>query len=245
MSDAPWQELAKPFSAALERYGLDIAHAFRVDAFNRSATGHDVLPDFGRPGALGVLVGNTRALWTPLQAALNTDGGLATSKNPVDEYCERRIARAIPDGSPRHAILHAHAMDPAPIPIQRICEAAGFAVLSPSHLSIHKVFGPWFALRGVVIFDIDGPVPFPAEVQNPCAPCARPCMRALATAFEAAGSDVREVDVNNENWRPWLAVRDACPEGRRFRYDPEQIRYHYTKDLRRLRPDGLTRKRLR
>ena len=56
---------------------------------------------------------------------------------------------------------------------------------------------------------------------------------------------IREVDVNNENWRPWLAVRDACPEGRRFRYDPEQIRYHYTKDLRRLRPDGLTRKRLR
>ena len=242
MSDALWKELMGPFSAALERYGLDIAHAFRVDAFNRGAEGRDVLPDFGRPNALAVLVGNTRALWHPLKIAVKNDAGLATSKNPVDEYAERHIARAIPDGAPRHAILHAYLMDPAPIPIQRIAEAAGFAVLSPSHLSIHRHFGPWFALRAVVIFDVDGPMPFPAELKNPCKPCARPCMRALATALEGAGSDVLKLDVNDDNWRPWLAVRDACPEGRRFRYEPAQIRYHYTKDVRRIRPGGLTRK---
>ncbi len=235
MSESLWKELTTPFSAALERYGLDIAHAFRVDAFNRGATDGEVLPDFGRPNALAVLVGNTRALWEPVRAAVKSDEGLATSAHPVDEYVERHIARAVPDGAPRHAILHAHRMDPAPIPIQRIAESAGFAILAPSHLSVHKVFGPWFGLRGVVVFDMDGPVPFPTKLRCFCRPCARPCMRALATALEASGADARSLDVNNESWRPWLAVRDACPEGRRFRYEPAQINYHYTKDPQHIR----------
>ena len=237
MSEALWEELTRPFSAALERYGLDIAHAFRVDAFNRTATGRDVLPDFGRPNALAVLVGNTRALWEPLKAAVKDDGGLATSAHPLDEYVERHIARAIPDGAPRHAILHSHLMDPAPIPIQRIAESAGFAILAPSHLSVHKLFGPWFGLRGAVIFDMDGPLAYPPKLNCVCKPCARPCMRALATALEASGADAPNLDVNNEAWRPWLAVRDACPEGRRFRYEPEQIYYHYGKDLQHIRSD--------
>lgn len=33
-----------------------------------------------------------------------------------------------------------------------------------------------------------------------------------------------------EDWRRWLAVRDACPVGRAHRYSDAQIAYHYTKD---------------
>jgi cyanocobalamin reductase (cyanide-eliminating) / alkylcobalamin dealkylase len=257
MSNAGWKELARSFSAALERYGLDIAHSFRVDAFNQSATGLDVLPDFGRHNALAVLVGNTGALWQPFKAALEREtedsaergseheterARLVASSNPVDDYVERNVAKAVPEGAPQHTILHAYVMEPAPIPIQRIAESAGLAVISPSHLSIHRVFGPWFALRAVVIFDIEGPAAFPGPLSNPCEPCARPCLHALTTALETDGDGRERVDLTSDNWRRWLAVRDACPEGRSYRYGPEQIRYHYTKDLRRIRPGELSRK---
>lgn len=36
-------------------------------------------------------------------------------------------------------------------------------------------------------------------------------------------------------WRPWLAVRDACPLGREHRYSEQQVAYHYTKDAKWLR----------
>jgi hypothetical protein len=32
------------------------------------------------------------------------------------------------------------------------------------------------------------------------------------------------------HWEDWLAVRDACPVGRHFRYPEGQLRYHYTRD---------------
>jgi methylmalonic aciduria homocystinuria type C protein len=33
-----------------------------------------------------------------------------------------------------------------------------------------------------------------------------------------------------EQWRLWLAVRDACPVGREYRYSENQIRWHYAHD---------------
>jgi hypothetical protein len=49
--------------------------------------------------------------------------------------------------------------------------------------------------------------------------CDAPCHDALARALATPN-----------DWRAWLAVRDACPIGRDYRYDDDQLRYHYTKD---------------
>jgi methylmalonic aciduria homocystinuria type C protein len=43
-------------------------------------------------------------------------------------------------------------------------------------------------------------------------------------------------DARDDDWRSWLAVRDACPVGRSARYAEEQIAYHYTKDPSHLPP---------
>jgi methylmalonic aciduria homocystinuria type C protein len=126
----------------------------------------------------------------------------------------------------RHALYWAHQTSPRALPIQRLAELVGLASLSPSHLSIHPLYGPWFALRAVAVFDVDGPdEPAPA-LTSPCVQCDKPCLPALERALPLRVE---------EHAGAWIAVRDACPVGRASRYGEEQLRYHYTKDRKLLR----------
>jgi hypothetical protein len=34
----------------------------------------------------------------------------------------------------------------------------------------------------------------------------------------------------NEHFDAWRRVRDVCPEGAAYRYQEDQLRYHYTKE---------------
>ncbi|HEY6078057.1 MAG TPA: hypothetical protein VIW29_04605, partial [Polyangiaceae bacterium] len=63
MTPRGWQELVETITAASALVGLDLVHPFTVDWYNRAVTTSDRLADFGNPGSLGVLLGNTGALW--------------------------------------------------------------------------------------------------------------------------------------------------------------------------------------
>jgi methylmalonic aciduria homocystinuria type C protein len=164
---------------------------------------------------VGVLVGNTRALWPCIATRRATDAAFAASANPIEQYVEETL------GSASSRVLFAHARyDGAFLPFQRIAVAAGLAALAPTQLLIHPVYGPWFALRAIVLCAGEAPARAP-RVMQPC-----DCAAAGCTAlFERAKQ-------SPDDHRAWLAMRDACPIGREFRYDDDQIAYHYTKDAR-------------
>lgn len=194
--------------AALARAGFDIAHTFDAATLGREA-GFELLAG---GGACGILVGNTRALWEPFREALH-DPALAAERDPLERYTERAIAAAFPAAR----VIYGHRRyGGAFFPLQRLAVATGLGALAPTHLVVHPVYGPWFALRAVVL--VDGPVTARAPIAQPCR-CDARCTAALETALVAAGPDT---------WRAWLAVRDAC-ELRACRYSDEQIRYHYTR----------------
>jgi cyanocobalamin reductase (cyanide-eliminating) / alkylcobalamin dealkylase len=183
--------------------GLDIAHAFdpaRVAEF---------VPAQGRRG---ILVGNTRALWSPFVAAVHADRELAAASDPLDHYIERAIAAAFP-GAP--AWFSHRRYDGAFLPFQKLAVATGLGVLAPTQLVIHPIYGPWFALRAIVLVDGDPP-PVPVAPSVTC--CNGDCRARL------------DVALASRDWRTWLAVRDACNVGRAYRYSDEQITYHYTKN---------------
>lgn len=212
---------------ACARRGLDLARPLCVGWYNEVVEPAHRLPDFGRPSALAVIVGNTRALWPHLAEALAADPGLAASTDPVDRYCERVLGAAVADLPVRSILRFAH--DPPPrVAIQRLAHVAGLAYLAPSHLSVHPVYGPWIALRAVVVVDQDGP-PGPAALAAPC-DCTRHCLPHLDAALARAGTGTPGRAHVQDDWRAWLAVRDACPVGRAHRYAEQQIRYHYTND---------------
>ena len=213
MGSGGWASVARTVAARLAPAGIDIVHPY-TQAW---------VEDGGRD-TLGLLIGNTRALWDPFVAACRADVALASDANPIERYCETRIGAAVAD-LPGVAVRWAHGPPPH-LPIQYLAVCSGLAAMSPAGLCIHPRYGPWFALRAAVTVDCVGPAGEPPEALLPCADCAQTCMPPFdrARVVQAGRDDLAET------WRLWLAVRDACPVGRAYRYGEAQIRYHYAKD---------------
>jgi len=196
--------------AQLSAAGFDLVHAFDAHAIAKAESGWAQLADGPR---LGLLIGNTRALWPAFMAAR---ASLAGEPHPLQAYTERTLARVFP--AARIAYSHAR-YDGAFLPFQRLAIATGLGALAPSHLVIHPIYGPWFALRAAVAIEGDPPARTPIAV-----PCA--CEAGCRTALERAQAD--------GTWQAWAGVREACSL-RSHRYSDEQIAYHYTHAWRSVR----------
>lgn len=228
MDAADIDQLARRCAAA----GFDLIHPFALSAFNDQVAVPERLPDFGRASCLAVVVGNTRRLWPLFLEALRCAPEKRQARHPLDDYAVETITGAAASTGLTHAIFWAHVVEPKAIPIQRIAAAAGLAVLAPSYLSVHPTYGPWFALRAVVVFDAEAPAASTPPATQPCATCVRPCLSAFQVAMQesndTAPAPLDAASVAN-HWQRWVAVRDACPVGRTFRYSDDQIEYHYAK----------------
>jgi methylmalonic aciduria homocystinuria type C protein len=152
----------------------------------------------------------------------------------LDAYVIATVTDALQALPLRWDVRWAHDMR-RPVAMQRLAHVAGLAHLAPSHLSVHLYYGPWIALRAAAIIDMPGPVGPQPVPSNPCADCEHHCMAAYRRALEAAGDVAATHAALDAHWTEWLAVRDACPTGRAYRYGDDQVRYHYTKDAEVLR----------
>jgi methylmalonic aciduria homocystinuria type C protein len=236
VTQTPWSELAALFEVECRRSGLDLLHPFAVADYNPHVAVQQRLDDFGRSRALGLLVGNTRALWPRFDEARATAAELRLAAQPLDQYVVSSVTGASSLLSERrHRAYFSHVTEPHALPIQRLAELTGFAALSPSHLAIHALHGPWFALRAVVVVDIEGPGQGLSTPRRPCLGCPAPCVAALERACAVSGP-VLDGSSIARHAADWIAVRDACPVGRASRYGDAQLRYHYGID--RQRPQG-------
>lgn len=199
--------------------GLDLHAITSAGAYNATIAEPFHLP--GRDDALTIVVGNTRALWPHVGAYVRSCP--VPPVDPVDSYVESSIGSATSGVSEVIDIRYSHEPPPRRIAFQRLAHVAGLAWLSPSHLCVHPEFGPWLALRAAIVLDVPAPPPTPPPTP-PC-DCSNGCGQLLVDAL-AGNQSVTSSEVQAE-WRRWLAVRDACPVGRRHRYDDDQIEYHY------------------
>lgn len=207
-----WRRIVGQVREGCQPGGLDLVFPFSITWLEEG------LLDSSGFGAdrLGLLVANSRALWPVLRERA------PSCPHPVDEHCSELLRQVVDEVEATSRIHLTHrAIDGRFIPVQRIAEAVGFAHLSPSYLSLHPEHGPWIAFRAVALVDAPGPPPPAPRAPDPCTPCDKPCLAALELAVALPGP-VRD------HWQAWLAVRDACPQGRSSRYDDDQIEYHYT-----------------
>lgn len=164
-------------------------------------------------------------------AALEAEPERRNLPHPLDSYVQDCVYRACKTTSVRITVLWGHVTEPRVLPIQRIARAAGLATISPSHFSIHPMYGPWLALRAVVIFDMDGPNDRARLMSSPCDSCSQPCMSALSDALAMAEQRGEPLQVaTRRDWRQWARVRQLCPLGREHEYSDPQLEYHYTKN---------------
>jgi methylmalonic aciduria homocystinuria type C protein len=233
VSTQTWQSILERVEQQAAQAGLDLAHPFAVGWFNGGVEETERLQDFGSSASLGILLGNSRAVWPVFMQRVEADPKLYQAAHPLDTYVEQTAALLLAGLEPIRAHAYfAHVTRPRAVPMQRLAEAVGFAGLGPVQLSIHPRLGPWFAMRIVLVVDVPGPGGAPPAVERPCQGCSRPCVAPFQRALESSEAlGVRPRVVSRravaEHAERWIAVRDACPVGRGFRYGEQQLAYHY------------------
>lgn len=218
--------------AQLGAAGFDV-----VEPFSAASVAQQVFPGaapwplFGRDDALGLLIGNSRALWEPLTAWAGARPELA---HPLDVYTETTVREFVDACSTSVWLGWGHIGVPSFLPIQRIAVAAGVASLGPGHLVAHPRFGPWIALRAVLVLDARPPNRAVTEPALPCSACDAPCRAALDDALRAAPPRlaVERRSLLSPAQESYLRIRDVCPVGRDNRYSDDQILYHYAGNRR-------------
>ena len=215
-------------------YDRLVPEAFRLE--RPASASLDAAWRVGAASRCLVLVGNTRAAWPRFLDALSdgSDPTLASHPHPFDTWTARRLTIALaPATAYRHELRFAFSGPPNHFSALHLAEASGLAFRGPAGLAIHPRFGPWFGLRAALAIDL--PWREAAPPTDLCSACPAPCKPALDKALAATQTGGHPV---RDHWRHWLAVRDACPEGRAHRYSDEQCRWHYAHDRSVLSPRG-------
>lgn len=214
----------------LAPFGLGLAAHFNIRHYNPLVPATCRIREFEREDALAIIVANTRDIWHPFLAALRARPELLEHPHPFDTFVMETVAGAAARIPVPMVLRWSHDPPPRRIAIQRAAHAAGLARLARTHLSIHPVHGPWIGLRAVLVCDLPGPAEPAPEPPDPCSGCETRCQALLDEAIAASRADGDLETTPRSSWRRWVAVRDACPVGREYRYYEDQIRYHYTKD---------------
>lgn len=222
------REIVHLIEVAAAPCGFDLVGPVQVGHYNDAVESVYALPDFGQRERLAVAIGNTRKLWTPFVSALRARPELLADADPLERYTVESLLPVLQSLGCRFEVRWAHEAPPRRVAMQRLADVAGLAWLSPGCLSVHPLCGPWIGLRAAVVFDLPGPAAS-AQMERPCFECEHACR---PTFEQAMRTGERALAPSNHTWRQWLAVRDACPLGRTFRYPDEQIEYHYRKDRR-------------
>eukprot|EP00877_Chromochloris_zofingiensis_P014264 jgi/Chrzof1/9091/Cz03g35220.t1 len=96
-----------------------------------------------------------------------------------------------------------------------------------THLCMHPVFGPWFALRAVVVFDLD----CPDDIS--CQQLSCPWPELEQEAADKMNELLKKGGFDNfqQHWQDWAQLRQigAKHTPARYWYSPDQLEYHYTK----------------
>ncbi|EKX42016.1 hypothetical protein GUITHDRAFT_111871 [Guillardia theta CCMP2712] len=208
----------------LKAQGLDLLHAFRVRWYDDLVEKENLpvrrLSSFGEGYKVGILIGNSKSLWTSFVRALKEDAELRANKDPLDTYTQSRVKDAVEEvyHDRKQELFWSCDYGDRLVAMQRIAEVV--------------------LLEGVESEFDDLPAAPPPPLPCPVS------MEELAAAKEAIDSalsmsdqtKLREElhgeskDETSASWRHWLRVRETVKLGQEFRYSDDQAEYHYTKN---------------
>ena len=226
-----WPEIFADIEERARSLGFDLVGAVRIGAYNRVVDKVARISDLGDSRNLALVVANTKTLWPVFVQWLQQNPEFVQHPDPLDRYVEAKLSGLFAALPVRAELRWAHKPEPAHVSMQTLAQLAGIGYKTDSHLVVHPVYGPWVGLRAVAVLPVVGPAEVFQWTNPPCAACSTGCRPALAAAIAGHEDSSRSASVSDK-WASWLAVRDACPLGKAHRYSEDQIRYHYTKDIK-------------
>lgn len=226
-----WREIRAQVEEQSRSLGFDLVGALPIGAYNRMVDENARIADLGDAKNLALVIANTKTLWPVFVQYLRQNPEFLNRPDPLDRYVESCISAMFAELPVRAQLRWAHKPEPAHVSMQTLAQLAGIGFRNDSHLVVHPVYGQWVALRAVAVLPVHGPGEAFEWTAPPCTACSTGCRPAFAAAMAGEGYPRGHTTVR-ENWMSWVAIRDACPLGKAHRYSEEQIRYHYTKDIR-------------
>eukprot|EP00906_Rhabdomonas_costata_P005805 RCo008624 len=157
-----YRVLESKLAPLLSAHGFDLLSSFQVQWYNAKVAPQYKVLDYGRGNTLGIVVGNTRALWVPFLRFCRDNADQLKAEHPLDTYTEHCVSKAL---------------DSCEIPFQKALLVAGswpskkpgglssLAFSHPTKLCLNPKLGSWVALRAMLVVDCDGP-----EVKSPAFP---------------------------------------------------------------------------
>lgn len=233
-----WTQVIDHLAHAFKPHGFDVVQPFRVADYNAAVPERFRLDVMTETAPLGVLIGNTAALWQPFLRWLKAAPERLELPDPLDQYTERMAANVLSQQPFAAQIRFSHDQTLRPFAAQKLAMLAGLAWQSPASLSVHPAFGPWLSFRMAWVVDLPGPEIPAVPATDPCGHCAQACLPALQQVLEKvtqhqanSGADaVIGTSMISAFWQDWIAVRDACPVGHQHRFGAQQLGYHYLRD---------------
>jgi hypothetical protein len=213
--------------AFLERSGLGLTGSLPIAAYDA------LVPAAWRsaelaPGARGALVvGNAgRALWERFEESPER----ALADDPLDRYARRVLAEAASHWDPPAAVgFYAERRSGMYLPLVALARRAGFGSPGRVGVLIHPEFGPWIAIRAVLLVSESLPETS-AEPFDPCTGCPAPCEKAcLGAAVGEHGLDARrcyDTRLTLPACAGACAARSACVVGPEHAYSAAQLAHH-------------------
>ncbi|MDA0272285.1 MAG: hypothetical protein O3C68_03420 [Proteobacteria bacterium] len=135
------------------------------------------------------------------------------------------------------------------IDLRGLGKQLGWHADSALGIGINAIYGTWFAYRVVVLANTSYETSEARGANNlaesPCASCiTRPCVGACPVdapgdTFDLQACITERSTVGSACAYQCLA-RNACPVGTEYRYDQDQMRYHYEKSLQVIQSTDLT-----
>ena len=122
-----------------------------------------------------------------------------------------------------------------------LARASGLGVPSRLGILIHPEYGPWFAIRALILTERDLAPTHGDPGFDPCNGCPAPCASACpGNALHAPSFDLLRCTAHSRidpACRVGCAARRACPVGAQHRYEPDGEAHHRVAALARLPVD--------
>ena len=176
-----------------------------------------------------LLIGHAgSSIWPHFTAWLAKQSPLP--ENPLDTWSREIITAAAAEIGGR-AVFPS---DKPYLPFQQWAMEAEGLRASPLGILIHPVYGLWHAYRGAILIPDEKLIQPSEKLSHPCEACIeKPCLSACPVdAFSDGGYDVAacrshlKTEAGQTCMTGGCLARLACPIGREYTYEPEQMRFH-------------------
>jgi ferredoxin-like protein FixX len=230
---------------AVAPVGLNLVGATPVADYDRIARA-ELRIAARRPWArTAIVVGNGGgALWRFVAARAGERP--AADANPIDELVEevfeRRVAPLLARRAVRFEIAFAHRFPGEPLSFVDLGRSAGLGAPSLLRVLVHPVFGPWIALRAVVLVDFEADADRPAAAFDPCPGCReRACVASCPAGAVRLpdGWDVAacvEHRLATGDCESLCHARFDCVIGREHRYPEGALAHHQRRAWQAMKP---------